>query len=131
MERLAHLFHACLVACICGFGSFLRNSGGASNHLSLKAFDCGNELWVVACQPTDTITRHSKCLAHTVDEDKAILQLGELSQCLMLACVENMLVNLISQHNYLWVALEYFYQCFQVFECIYRTCWVVWRAEHQ
>ena len=131
VEGLAHLLYAGLVTRISSFGCFLCDSCSAANGLTLQTFHSGEELFVVACQPADTVARHGVCLAHAVDNNEAVFQLRELCQCFVLACVEDMLVDLISEYHHLWVTLQYLHQCLQVLQRIDGTRWVIRRAEHE
>ena len=114
MESLTHGLYAVLWTRVSRFSSLLCDSSSTANSLTLKAFNRCNEILIVACQPSNTVACHSVCLADTIDDDEAIFEFWELRECLVLTCIEDMLVDLVGQYIHLWVAFEHLHECLEV-----------------
>ena len=71
-KRLAHILYTVLRSCIGSLSSFLGNGSCTTDGLALKTFYSRNKIFIVASEPSYTVTCQSIRFADAVDNNKAI-----------------------------------------------------------
>ena len=106
LELLTHLFDTILRSVVSRFGSFLSNARTPGGVLALELANCLGDIGGGSTE-TDAPACHGVSLRHTIDDDYAILHLGEGSNGRRLSAVGDMLVYFVGYDDDLRILGEH------------------------
>ena len=130
LEGLTHIFHALLRAAICCFGCFLADAARTAGVLTLQFVACLDNP-VGGCDEADTPASHGVCLAHSVDDDHAVADVGELCYRFVMTYIVDVFVDFVGDDYDVGVFDQYVLQAFELGTGVDRACGVGRRAEDE